>query len=1238
MRRSTLAPALLVPVLVALSLPAWGRDLPNFDATGSTPRASPAPASSAVSATRPGTVGHRDPERGVPTLVWADPARRPGVASARALVGPGRADLAARAHLTDYAAHWGLSEQDVADLEVRHVHDTGSGAVVVQFQRRVGSLLVWRETLSVVLDRNHAPVAFSGVMRPARAAETQAAMSTFRLDHRAAVASAYRDLTGAADVSFASSGEARGDYLYFQLVSPTSAPEVLVTPARAKQVLFRGMKGLQPAYYLELQTREQSTGKTHAYAYVVSARDGSLLVRTNLTQSDAFTYRVWADASGQFRPYDSPRGTSGTPHPTGTQTTFVPPYVASNLVTLNAGPISTNDPWLPAGATDTRGNNVDAFTDTIPPDGFTGTNPDGGIPDLRASTTSPGTFDHAYDTSITAQANLTQIQAAVTQLFFTNNWLHDWYYDVGFDEAAGNAQESNLGRTAPALEGDVLLAQADDFSGTNNANMSTPADGASPRMQMYIFNGPGTASVRVNSPASLAGSYSVGVGDFGPQSFSLTGDVALVNDGTGTTSDGCEGGYSGVAGKVALVDRGSCTFVLKAHNAEAAGAIGLLIANNTSGLLNMAGDGSTVTIPVMLVTQDLGASVKAQLAGGVNVTMARTGINFDGALDNTVVAHEWGHYIAHRLVGGGDGFNAQITNGMGEGWSDFHSLLLIVRPEDAAAPGFPGFSGTYALAQYDTADGYFGIRRYPYSTNMAKNPLTFVHIEDRVALPAGVPVAFEGDNTEVHNTGEVWASMLWECYAALLNDSRHTFQQAQDLMRRYLVAAYKATPANPTFTEARDAVLAVVLANDPADYQLFGKAFAKRGLGPTAVAPSRWDETNGTSPGSSLVESFSWAMNVKSAAVVETKSCDSDGILDSEESGKLVVTLQNKSTDPVNNITVTVSTPTTGVVLGNGGVAQVASLPAGQEVQAEVPITLGKLTGIQMMPLNVSITSPDVPATTARPLTLALLVEVNADTIPASSATDSVETASTVWTTASVPLVHGSPDTAWVRVPAPGILDGRQHEWVAPDRATTADESLVSPPLAVNSTGNFTVSFKARWAEEDDGAGNYYDGVVVEISDDNGTTWKDVTDAGGTLSPGYNHTLFIDATEPVDYVNPLQGRRAFAGTNQGGGTFDTMTLSFGTSHAGKTVLLRFRAGSDIGVGARGFELDDIAFTGIAGTPFATLVPDRRLCTASNTPPPSSGCSTTGGGQATLFALLALALFARLVARRGNRHA
>src|SRR4029079_816760 len=120
---------------------------------------------------------------------------------------------------------------------------------------------------------------------------------------------------------------------------------------------------------------------------------------------------------------------------------------------------------------------------------------------------------------------------------------------------------------------------------------------------------------------------------------------------------------------------------------------------------------------------------------------------------------------------------------------------------------------------------YFGIRRYPYSTDMTKNPLTFKHITNGRALAVAPPLAFGANgasNAEVHNAGEVWANTMWECYASLLRDTqgvapRLTFDEAQGRWKAYLVASLSMTPVAPTFTEARDAVLAAAYANDYAD-------------------------------------------------------------------------------------------------------------------------------------------------------------------------------------------------------------------------------------------------------------------------------------------------------------------------------------------------------------------------------------------------------------------------------------
>ncbi|MDV7399936.1 M36 family metallopeptidase, partial [Arthrospira platensis SPKY1] len=81
----------------------------------------------------------------------------------------------------------------------------------------------------------------------------------------------------------------------------------------------------------------------------------------------------------------------------------------------------------------------------------------------------------------------TYIDAAVTNLFYWNNVMHDVWYQYGFDEPAGNFQFNNYGKGGE--EGDYIRAQAQDGGGTNNANFSSGADGSNARIQMYLWTG-----------------------------------------------------------------------------------------------------------------------------------------------------------------------------------------------------------------------------------------------------------------------------------------------------------------------------------------------------------------------------------------------------------------------------------------------------------------------------------------------------------------------------------------------------------------------------------------------------------------------------------------------------------------------------------------------------------------------------------------------------------------------------
>ncbi len=163
----------------------------------------------------------------------------------------------------------------------------------------------------------------------------------------------------------------------------------------------------------------------------------------------------------------------------GARTIVTNPY--TRFLPASMGPGATNG-WHNDGATDyiyTRGNNVWA-KDDIANDNET----------TIGSYPSSATLDFNYpytQATATAAANL---NASITNLFYWNNVIHDVLWRYGFDEPSGNFQKDNLGKGG--VGNDFVQADAQDGSGTNNANFSTPADGGNGRMQMFIWSSAGS--------------------------------------------------------------------------------------------------------------------------------------------------------------------------------------------------------------------------------------------------------------------------------------------------------------------------------------------------------------------------------------------------------------------------------------------------------------------------------------------------------------------------------------------------------------------------------------------------------------------------------------------------------------------------------------------------------------------------------------------------------------------------
>jgi hypothetical protein len=734
-------------------------------------------------------------DRGAPRLVRAV-VPRAGLAG----MSP---EQAARDHLDALRPLW-LAEQRAADLSSRGVQPLRNGASIVRLQQHIDQIPINQGELRVLVQPDGSLAAVSGTVLPT------AGRVTFRSTAPAALDRALDALYGPtrARPAITEAGDRDG----YTMLSVAATPEFQVQVARARREITVDGDRLVPIYSVEVFSDKIGIDRTldsAARRYLIGDTDGRVLLDVNLIASDAFVYRALAETNGRRVPFDGPLQ-SFAPHPTGNPDGTLPGFGPYNLVVQEAfnGP---RDPWLAANATTTAGNNVVAFADLFPPTGF---NQGDIFPEVRAGRT----LNHRYDFTADALATPDQSKAAAVNVFYVTNWLHDWFYDSGFTEATGNAQVNNFGRGG--LSGDPLIAraQADAVSGVrNNATMATPADGLSPTMSMFLWSGKTETSLTTATATPATSRFTNG-----PTNFDLVGQAVRVVDVVGGGATACGPVTDAVAGKIAFVRYAfGCPSALVMDNVKAAGAIGIVAMIDFAGIPSLVLNGSTTAnIPGLVLGFDDGVALEATLPATVTLQMT-TSIEKDGDFDNMIVAHEWGHYLHHRLA-----LCQAVAQcfAMSEGWGDFTALLMMLRPTDNRDGTFG--QGLYALTaggleEFGFVDpGYFGIRRFPYSLDRSKNGLSFRHISDDQFLPPTPfnPAPTFNFNSEIHNAGEVWAQMLWETYNVLIDE--HGFVEAQRRMTDYVVAGLLLTPPEATYTEGRDAILAAASALDTDDMLL----------------------------------------------------------------------------------------------------------------------------------------------------------------------------------------------------------------------------------------------------------------------------------------------------------------------------------------------------------------------------------------------------------------------------------
>ena len=323
----------------------------------------------------------------------------------------------------------------------------------------------------------------------------------------------------------------------------------------------------------------------------------------------------------------------------------------------------------------------------------------------------------------------------------------------------------------------------------------------------------------------------------------------------------------------------------------------------------------------------------------------------------------------------------------------------------------------------------------------------------------------------------------------------------------------------------------------------------------------------------------------KSVLADNTVSCDHDGVLDNAETGTLTITLVNQGPNNVNKGTLTFTSSNPHVTFPNGNTIPVPPMNKGATGTASIAVALNGAVGIEKVAFDVAINAPELALATA--YTVQASYRVNYDEVANASTTETFEESNPAW------AMIGDPEDApniygWQR----RALAFDNHVAYGPDNNGQNDDTkgsfpdeqtLLSPVLSVGA-GSLGISFRHRFNFESGG----WDAGVVELSNDGGTTWVDI----GTGK--YNGTTNNATSSPIGTLHPAFVNRM--STPAIWPDFTTVTLNPVAGYSNQDVLVRFRVGADDSTGAPGWDIDDIAVTGITNTPFTAIVPNAGVCT------------------------------------------
>ena len=351
-------------------------------------------------------------------------------------------DNVARGFLKNNNELFALSNADVTNLQVTK-EDVDQGTTFLDYVQTVGGLKVFEGQVQVVVNK------YGQVLnvREGFLVDQPPAKLKASLNEQKAIAKALEYSGRTVFPSFAEteSRASRGDTARFANPLDLGFEEI---SSELNVVRVRDESLLAWHIYAEV-------GPEEWYEMLIDAQDGELLLRHNIYVFEA-------------------QGTVYTEAPDKGARLLVS-FVGDTTINTAAG-------WM-GTSTVTTGNNVEAYLDT---DANNAPDPNNGA-GLSNGHASAANQDFTFPFSTTVDPR-TQQAAVVTNLFYYNNIMHDFSYRLGFTESARNFQTNNFGRGGTG--NDSVRAEAQDGSGTNNANFATPPDGSRPRMQQFLFTSP----------------------------------------------------------------------------------------------------------------------------------------------------------------------------------------------------------------------------------------------------------------------------------------------------------------------------------------------------------------------------------------------------------------------------------------------------------------------------------------------------------------------------------------------------------------------------------------------------------------------------------------------------------------------------------------------------------------------------------------------------------------------------